>query len=64
MTLLNEQLESLVDREGLSAVVGALVEICGLKAEHLESNWQDRLSALRWEKDGATLERAKLKLHW
>lgn len=38
-------LETLVDKEGLSGIIGDLAEICHLKAQHLLENWQDRASA-------------------
>ena len=47
-----DDLEMLVDRCGLSSVLMALSEICGSKAEHIATNWQDASLA----KDWATLE--------
>lgn len=47
-------LEKLVDSCGLSSVLMALSEICGAKAEHIATNWQDAQLA----KDWATLEGA------
>jgi hypothetical protein len=48
------QVENLVDRRGIEQLLQQLSEICGLKAEHIASNWQDTLLAKRW----ATLEGA------
>jgi hypothetical protein len=48
------ELEALVDTAGIEAVLQGLSEICGAKAEHIASNWQDTLLAKRW----ATLEGA------
>ena len=39
---------------GIESVLMALSEICGGKAEHIASCWQDTLLAKQW----ATLERA------
>jgi hypothetical protein len=47
-------LEALIDQAGIELVLMALSEICGAKAEHIASNWQDTLLAKRW----ATLEGA------
>jgi hypothetical protein len=49
-----DALEALVDAAGIEAVVQGLSEICGAKAEHIASAWQDTLLAKRW----ATLEGA------
>ena len=46
------ELETLVDMCGLSSVLMALSEICGLKSEHLRNAWQDEKAAKYW----ATLE--------
>jgi len=43
-----EQLESLIDSAGLNSVLMALSEICGAKAEHIATNWQDAHLAKRW----------------
>jgi hypothetical protein len=47
-------LEAMVDAAGIEAVVQGLSEICGLKADHIASNWQDAALAKRW----ATMEGA------
>jgi len=43
-----ETLEKLVDSAGLQGVLMALSEICGEKAEHVRTNWQDKPLARRW----------------
>ncbi len=43
-------LEDIVDKYSLSEVLGMLADICDGKGEHLESNWQDRVSAKFWYK--------------
>jgi len=42
-------LEKIVDSASLQGVLMALSEICGEKAEHVRSNWQDRGLARRWD---------------
>jgi len=43
-----QTLEALIDARGAEDVLIAISEICGAKAEHVESNWQDHALALRW----------------
>lgn len=46
------ELESIIARHGLGAVLLALGEICYVKAEHLRANWQDRVAAREWDHVG------------
>jgi hypothetical protein len=59
----NETLEKLIDAASLSCVMEDLIAICHAKADHLRSNWQDESTARVWERDAATLEKARVKLH-
>lgn len=43
------QLEALVDGASLQGVLMALSDICGEKAEHVRTNWQDRGLARQWD---------------
>lgn len=43
-----DQVEALVDGCGLSSVLMALSEICGEKAEHVATNWQDAALTRDW----------------
>jgi hypothetical protein len=43
-----EDLERLIDKTSLQSVLMALSEICGEKAEHVESMWQDRKMTREW----------------
>ena len=43
-----DTLEALVDSCGLSSVLMALSEVCGEKAEHILTNWQDKALARDW----------------
>lgn len=44
-----EALEQLIDRRGIAEVLIALSEICGAKADHILTNWQDQPLAKRWQ---------------
>lgn len=55
-------LEMLVDRHGLFAVLDSLSGICGGKAEHLRGNWQDENAARDWEKAESAVDRAASKV--
>jgi hypothetical protein len=56
------KLEAMVDRHGLYSVLAMLSDICGEKAEHLRSNWQDRSSAQNWGKAIAAIDVAASKV--
>jgi|TARA_R110000824_G_scaffold11785_6_gene51750 hypothetical protein len=43
-----QQIELLVDRHSVTEVIAALVEVCQAKADHINTNWQDTLSAAHW----------------
>ena len=47
-------LENLIDRRGLQMTLQQISELCGLKADHVRTNWQDTVLAQQW----ATLEGA------
>lgn len=47
-----DTLESIVDKEGLAAVLLDLAEICSQKAQHINDNWQDTVLSKQWEKAG------------
>ena len=57
---ISSQLEAILDSSKLSTVVQALGEICFAKAEHLQSNWQDRELAHIWERAGNKLVNASI----
>lgn len=48
-------LEKLVDHTSIAEVLQALSEICYLKSQHIEENWQDHSMARRWERAGNKL---------
>jgi hypothetical protein len=43
-------LEAIVDKFGLAAVIFGLACICSGKADHVETNWQDKRLAKVWER--------------
>ena len=45
-----QALEQLIDTTTLHAVLAALEDICGEKADHLRTNWQDQATARLWER--------------
>jgi hypothetical protein len=57
---LQYQLEELIDKSNLVDVVEQLAQICRLKADHIESNWQDSALAKRWIKAANAIENVKL----
>lgn len=40
-----DALEALIDQTSLSSVFEALSEICNEKAEHLQANWQEKVTS-------------------
>jgi len=59
---MQDQLEALIDRFGLYAVLDSLSGVCGLKAEHIRANWQDNSLAENWETAEAAIDAAASKI--
>lgn len=57
-----EALEGMVDRHGLDGVLNMLSEICGEKAEHVRSNWQDEPGGKIWDKRASIVDAATSKV--
>jgi len=59
MTLddLQDALEAIVDRFGLTRTLMKLSAIAFMKAEHLRVNWQDRQAAVTWELDAKRIDK-------
>jgi hypothetical protein len=57
------ELERLIDTCSLAEVLVALDVICGDKADHLRTNWQDNTSARAWDKMRKTLQAAAELAH-
>lgn len=51
-----DQLEIIIDSNGLNAVIDALAAIACEKADHIRSNYQDEHLAKSWEKDQKRLD--------
>jgi hypothetical protein len=45
-----------IDRYGLPRIIDAMADICHLKAEHIQSNWQDNLLADKWGELASKIE--------
>lgn len=60
--IIQEQLESLIDRTSLQDVLNCLSGVCLGKSDHLESNWQDKASAKQWEEAYHVIDRAVVKI--
>lgn len=57
-----DELERIIDRFGLGVVIDSLGDICNGKADHLESNWQDRGAAKEWTKAARLLEKVSVNM--
>jgi hypothetical protein len=57
MKKLEEELEILIDRNGISSVLEALAQVCFDKWQHVEVNWQDHGLARRWHKLAVKIDR-------
>lgn len=58
-----DALEALIDTTSLRAVVAAIAEIARTKAEHIQTNWQDNITAQAWDMSASRLEQADKGLH-
>ncbi len=56
-TLLVDTIKGYIDREGLTAILTALQDMCYAKAEHAKSAWQDEGLAKAWEQVGRGLNK-------
>lgn len=55
---LPEAVEKLIDADDLQTVLLAIEVICSEKAAHIRHNWQDNLTAKRWDKAARVVGRA------
>ena len=53
------ELEAMVDRHGLSAILNQLANICGEKADHIRSSYDDKALAKCWDRDGKLLAKVE-----
>ena len=56
-----EVLEHLIDEFGISNVLDTMAKVCHAKADHVQTNWQDRTLAVHWNRTAKTLESAAVK---
>ena len=54
-------LEEMVDKRGLQAVIEELAIVCQSKAEHIRYAWQDGKTAQSWEKLARGLDRQAVR---
>jgi len=54
-------LEEMVDKRGLQAVLEELAIVCQAKAEHIEYAWQDFGTASNWEKLARGLDKIAVR---
>lgn len=50
-----DTIEEIIDRYSVSELLTAVAEICGEKAEHLRTAWQDNVAARTWDKDSTRI---------
>lgn len=53
-------LEGMVDAMGLGKVLDLLADICVDKANHVQTNWQDKITAATWTQAGRQARYASL----
>ena len=59
MTELENTLETLIDQHGLGTLLAALSNVCFAKAEHVQTNWQDKALAKAWSTSGKRLDKVR-----
>lgn len=59
---LSDALELLCDRSGLVNVLEVLSIVCEEKAEHIQSNWQDKVLAGAWERTAKELDKVAVRV--
>lgn len=59
---MEEKLEEMIDKAGLYAVLSELAIICGEKAEHIATNWQDKALASSWARTQGQLDKLASRL--
>lgn len=59
---MTDEIEALIDKAGVSKFLFMAAEVCGHKAEHLATNWQDANAAKEWVADGKAIEKLAAKI--
>lgn len=57
-----DDIEDLIDKYGLEGICDAISHICGEKADHVRSTWQDEPMAKAWEKNAKLFDALTSKL--
>jgi len=57
-TMIKDELESIIDKNGLNYTLSLIADVCFLKADHLSVNWQSHISAKWWSKKGKRIQTA------
>lgn len=58
---MKDDLEGMIDSNGLTSVCDMIADVCRDKAEHLRTNWQDDATAKMWEHAAKAIETATCK---
>jgi hypothetical protein len=51
-------IERMIDNIGLEGLLATVSEICYLKAQHIEENWNDTALARAWSRAGQIVDKA------
>lgn len=57
-----DDIENLIDKYGLEGICDAISHICGEKADHVRSTWQDEPMAKAWEKNAKLFDALTAKI--
>ena len=52
---IEEALKRRIDGHSFAGAINVLAEMCYQKAEHIEANWQDKMLARLWRREGQRL---------
>jgi len=52
-----DQLEAIIDSDGIEETLAALANLCHEKENHIRENWQDESLANEWRKKGNRIQR-------
>lgn len=55
---LEDAVETLIDKHGMSVVLETIEAICHGKAQHLDENWQDREGSRCWTRMAKAIDKA------
>lgn len=61
---LERTIEEYIDKHGMTHVLTMLANICYEKAEHVQTNWQDRTMASAWRRGAKRIDKAAAFEDW